>query len=182
MKAQLHEELTFEKVWFMFQETDKKFQETKQMFQETDKKLNKLEQLFTGQWGKLIESLIEGDLVNLLNKRNIQVLRTFTNCKFRYDNQNGEIDIIAANGEEVVVVEVKTTLRPDDINDFLQNLQIFKKAFPEYKNIKVFGAVAFLKAESKADIRAERMGLFVIKATGNSAIIVNDKNFKPKEF
>ncbi|MDR3122165.1 MAG: hypothetical protein LBU16_00080 [Treponema sp.] len=32
------EPLTFEKVWAMFQETDKKFQETDRKFQETDKK------------------------------------------------------------------------------------------------------------------------------------------------
>ena len=79
----------------MFQETDKKFQETDKRFQETDrilsekfketdrmlsekfketdKKLNKLEQLFTSQWGKLVESLVEGDIVNLLNQKGINV-------------------------------------------------------------------------------------------------------------
>jgi len=41
------EPLTFEKVWFMFQETAKRFQETDKQFKETDKKLNKLEHLFT---------------------------------------------------------------------------------------------------------------------------------------
>ncbi|MBN3034662.1 MAG: hypothetical protein JW861_03695 [Bacteroidales bacterium] len=48
----------FEQVWKMFQETDRILTEK---FQETDKKLNKLEQLFTSPWGKLVESLVEGD-------------------------------------------------------------------------------------------------------------------------
>jgi hypothetical protein len=69
--------LSFEKVRLMFKETDKKFQETDRVlsekFKETDKKLNKLERLFTSQWGKLVESLVEGDIVTLLkperNKR-----------------------------------------------------------------------------------------------------------------
>ncbi|MBI4947720.1 MAG: YraN family protein [Bacteroidetes bacterium] len=174
-QKQHNEPATFEKVWQMFQETDKKFQET-------DKKLNKLENLFTGQWGKLIESLIEGDLINILAQRGIRVFNTYTRATYSFNNEKGEIDIIAANGNEVVVVEVKTTLHPNDITEFMDVLKIFKKAFPLYKSEKVYGAVAYLKAESKANIRAERMGLFVIRATGNSATIANDENFKPKEF
>jgi len=37
----------FERVWQMFQETDKKFKETADQIKETDKKVNKL----TGKWG-----------------------------------------------------------------------------------------------------------------------------------
>ena len=69
---QINEQLNFEKVWFLFQntdkkfqetdklltekfqETDKKFQETDKKFQETDKKIKALSNLFTTQWGKLI--------------------------------------------------------------------------------------------------------------------------------
>jgi len=57
-----------------FQETDRilteRFQETDRMlstkFSETDKKIRKLDQLFTSQWGKLVDSLVEGDLVKSL--------------------------------------------------------------------------------------------------------------------
>jgi hypothetical protein len=82
----------FDQVWQMFQETNKQFQETEKRFKETDKmlsekfrdtdkKLNKLEQLFTSQWGKLVESLVEGDLVNVLNKRGITVEKTIQRIK-----------------------------------------------------------------------------------------------------
>ncbi len=133
------EKLTFEKIWLMFKETDKrfqetdrilteKFQETDKRFQETDrilterfqetnrilrqtdKKIKKLEELFVGQWGKLIESLVEGSLVKLLNQRNIMVQQTFQRSKSTKTGKEVEIDIIACNGEEVVAVEVKTTL------------------------------------------------------------------------
>ncbi|OFY64602.1 MAG: hypothetical protein A3H98_07730 [Bacteroidetes bacterium RIFCSPLOWO2_02_FULL_36_8] len=164
------------------QETEKMFQETDRQFKETDKKLNKLENLFTGQWGKLIESLVEGDLVNLLKKWGINVQRTFTRIKFVYDNQKGEIDILAVNGTEVVVVEVKTTLVPEDVEDFIKKLNDFKKIFTEYKDKKVLGAVAYLRTDSNAGLRVERMGLFVIRATGNSASIINQKGFSPKVF
>ena len=45
---------------------------------------------------------------------------------------------------------------------------------------EVYGAVAYLQEHSQAAKMAERTGLFVIKATGNSASIVNAEGFRPK--
>jgi predicted transcriptional regulator len=128
------EPLTFEKVWFMFQETanrfqetDRKFQETDKQFKETDKKLNKLEHLFTSQWGKLVESLVAGDLIKLLNKKGIEVHYLNTRISGIYNKRQFEFDIIAQNDKETVVVEVKTTLKPDDIKDFIEDLKHLNK-------------------------------------------------------
>ena len=43
-----------------------------------------------------------------------------------------EFDIIAVNGAEVVVVEVKTTLKVRDVDHFLQTLRHFHRLMPEY--------------------------------------------------
>ncbi len=194
--------LSFEKVWFMFQETDrlltekfqetdKKFQETDKKFQETDrlltekfretdKKLNQLERLFTSQWGKLVESLVEGDIIAILNQRGIQVTDTLKRRSGRRDGIDYEFDIIAINGSEIVIVEVKTTLRPEDIRNFLKKLKQAKNWMPEYSDKKVYGAVAFISEDSGTAALAEKNGLFVIRATGDSAAIVNTKDFVPK--
>ena len=176
------EKLNFEKVWKLFQETDKKFQETDRKFQETDRKLRQLENLFVGQWGKLIESLVEGNLAKLLRERGIDVKGTRQRVKSWYNHKEIEVDILAINGKEVVAVEVKTTLRIEDVNEFIEVLKVFKKAFPEYRDKVVYGAVAFLTVNEEADKYAYRKGLFVIKATGESAKILNDKKFKPKSW
>jgi len=174
------ENATFEKVWFMFQETDKKFQETDKKFQETDKKLNKLEKLFTSQWGKLIESLVEGDLVKILRERGIKVNNTATRIKVYYSNRQYEFAIIAENGAEIVVVEVKTTLRPDDVKEFLDELNDFKNVLPRYQQNRVLGAVAYLTDDSEAALMSQKKGLFAIRATGNSSSIINNNDFEPK--
>ena len=44
-----------------FKDTDSWFKETDAAFKETTKKINEAIDLFTGQWGKLMESLVEGD-------------------------------------------------------------------------------------------------------------------------
>ena len=169
-------------IWKLFRETDRKMQETAQQMKETDSRIKRLDDLFTGQWGKLMESLVEGDLIKLLQERNIKVDATLTSLKGEYDGEYAEFDIIAVNGEEVVVVEVKTTLNLNHVNQFIDKLKKFKRWRPEYRDKKIYGAIAYLKANQGSARYAEKQKLFVIKATGSSASITNAKNFKPKAF
>jgi Holliday junction resolvase len=188
--------LTFEKVWKMFQETDKKFQETDRKFQETDEKIKKtsdqiretsreitrLERQFTSMWGKLVESLVEGDLIRLLNERGIAVERTHQRVSGKRKGQNFEFDIIAVNGDEIVVVEVKTTLKSDHIIHFISKLGHVREWLSEFHDKKIYGAVAFIHTEENVIAHAQKCGLLVIRATGNSASIINDNDFSPKNF
>lgn len=167
--------LNFEKVWLMFQETDKKFRET-------DKKMKELQDLFVTQWGKLMETLVEGDLVKLLNARGIEVHRTSQRVSGNYKGNPYEFDIIALNGKEVVIVEVKTTLRVKDVKKFLEKISSAKIWMPELSNKVIYGAVAYLTANSSSHVMAANKGLFTIRATGNSASIVNKEDFKPAKF
>ncbi len=176
------ESLNFNKVWLMFQETDKKFQETDRQLKETDKKLKALGRLFTGHWGRLMESLVEGDLIRLLNERGIPVNIISTRVRGIYKNREFEFDIIAENGEDIVVVEVKTTLKPNDVNDFIENLESIKSMMPKYKDNKIIGAAAYLTDEGDAARMAQKKGLFVISATGSSASIINRDDFVPKKW
>ena len=147
------------------------------------KRSKELEDLFTGQWAKLIESLVEGDIINLLQQRNIAVESVMPNVRTKKGNQGREYDLIAKNGDQIVVVEVKTTLKKDDVDDFLKKLEEkFKEDFPEYADRTIYGAVAYLRESSGSATYAERKGLFVIRATGDSASIINRPNFKPKAF
>ena len=42
--------------------------------------------------------------------------------------------------------------------------------------------MAYLRADGQSEIQAMNKKLFVIRATGNSATIVNSEDFKPREF
>ncbi len=164
-----------------FQETDLKFQETARQFKATDRRLNKLENLFTSQWGRLMESLVEGDLVPLLQARGIAVGDTTTRLKGQIKGGgNYEFDILAHNGDEMVVVEVKTTLRPQDVNRFTDKLRQMKQWLPRYANQTIYGAMAWLQADAGAEEMAKNQGLWSIRATGSSAAIVNEADFQPR--
>ncbi|MBE2208915.1 MAG: YraN family protein [Saprospiraceae bacterium] len=165
-----------------FKETEARFKETADRFKDTDKRINKAFELFESQWGKLIEALVEGDLVRVLNERGIAVAETATRRKGRRGGHNYEFDIIAHDTTQIVVVEVKTTLRVKHVEHFLEKMSHAKEWMAEYKNYEVLGAVAFLLAEEAADTLAEKKGLFVIRATGDSAAIVNADDFQPRRF
>jgi hypothetical protein len=169
-----------------FKETDRKFQDTDRKFQDTDRKLdkrfNELYRLFSSQWGRLVESLVEGDLVPILQRRGIEVEQTARRVKGSHEGLSYEFDIVARNGTEVVVVEVKTTLKPKHIREFLDKMASFKTWVEEYAPNTIYGAVAFLQADAGAEQMAENKGLFVIRATGDSAAIVNKSDFVPRTF
>lgn len=155
--------------------TDRQIQETKQS-------IRLLHNLFTTQWGKLMESLVKGDLIKLLNEKGIEVGGLSQEHSRPFNGVEYEFDIIAVNGAEIVVVEVKTTLRPNDVDHFIEKLKDFRKVFPEYQRNVIYGAVAYLKANQGSDKSAERKGLFIIRATGSSASIANKEGFQPKSF
>ena len=193
---------TPEEIWGILREEAKANRALRQQIQtlsaKTDqqiahnlKELRKTRDLFTNEWGRLVESLVQGKLLRLLKKKGIQLKRISSNEKgmMSYVDEKGhkreqycEIDIIAKNGEEIVAVEVKSTLGIKEVNKFLGILRKFTQLLPEYKGKKVYGAVAYLKVNEEADMYAENKGLFVIRATGDSASITNKENFKPKVF
>ena len=149
---------------------------------ETDRRLKKAEDMFTSQWGRLLESLVKGDLVPLLQQRGIAVEMTTQRVAASRNGEHFEVDILAANGTEAVAVEVKTTLRPRDVKRFEEKLARFREWLPAYSGHRLYGAVAYLEADESVVRHAERRGLFVIRATGSSASIVNQPGFEPRLF
>ena len=158
-------------------------QDLAQHIKKMSDEITRVENLFTTKWGKLMESLVNGDLVKLLQAKDVEVTKTLQNIRGKVQGEHWEVDILAINGEEIVVVEVKTTLRVKDVGRFItRTLKNFVTVFPEYEGKKIYGATAYLRAEEGADIYAQKQGLFAIRATGSSASIVNDEKFKPKAF
>ena len=163
------------------------FAELRAIQKKTELVIEKIGSRFDQRWGDLVEALVRGKLVKIFKEQNIDIKRTYTEATSEWEQPNGkvkkrEFDIVVANGTEAVVVEVKTTLEARDVHYFLDNLTDFKKYFPRHKPDTIYGAMAYLKAKKGAGELAEENGLFIIRATGDSAHLVNKAGFKPKEF
>lgn len=172
-----------------FKETDKKWQETDNRFRETDRKLQETARLigelreeYKNRWGELVESLVSGSLLRILKARNIPVSKVSRRHKNFKGEPNYELDIVASNGDEVVVVEVKPVLNPESVKHFISQLNLVRNHSRRFRKQRIIGAVAFLTDHSDAAVMAMKFGLLAIRATGDSAVILNDEDFKPVRF
>ena len=160
-------------------ETDRKMKEIAQQIKGTDKQMKIVLEDFDNPWGKLGENLVEGKLAQQLSERGIKVDRVIANTK----NEHANFNIIVINNKEVVVVEVKATLDPSDVEEFQEDMEHFKEWWPDFSRGKrVYGAMAFLmRANRQADSLAQKKGFFVIEAV-EDVLIQNKKGFKPQVF
>ncbi len=198
-----HSKETYEQLTKLFKETDKQIKETdKQIketaiaFEETKKELQKgfdrtqknVDQAtmavnnLTGKWGNFVVGLVLPAVERLFKERGIEVTQIAQNIKSRKKGFEMEIDILAANGEYVALIEVKSTLKVDDVKEHIERLDKFKPAFPAYSDKKLVGAVAGIVIDSGADRFAYKNGLFVIAQSGDTVKFLNDNKFVPKEF
>ena len=187
-------ETSVKEIWELFKETDarfketdrrldKLFEETRDQIKATDEEIKRLSGLFTGQWGKLIESLAESGLLEQLQSRGIKVTGLSRRLTNRKNGHHIELDFLLTNDTEVVLGEVKTTLKSNDVQSFIKKLGEFLYFYPYYNGFKVYGAIIGLRLEEESEIYAYRQGLFVFKVGGEGMLqLLNDDKFTPKDF
>ncbi|MDR1175276.1 MAG: hypothetical protein LBK83_07400 [Treponema sp.] len=187
--------LTFEKVWAMFQETDRKMQETDRKMQETDRimqetalqmretdrKISKL----GSKLGDLIEEMIFPNILEKFNKLGYGFGRAATNV--RYQDSRGEyiaeVDILLENGDVVLAVEVKTTLTNTDVRDHLRRMEKLRRYADEHQDKRnLLGAVAGAIASKEVKDFAVKSGFFVLEQSGDTIRISVPEGFKPREW
>ena len=164
-------------------ETDRQMKETDRQMKETDQKIKALSGLFTSQWGKLVEALMRPGTVKLFQERGLLV-NQMTERRTGRDRHGEriEVDMTLVNGNTIVVIEVKTTLKVEDVLWHLDKLGRFKEAFKEYAEWNVQGGLAAMHFEEESDRYAFRKGLWVLRCEDGITNIANAKNFRPKNF
>ncbi len=178
------ESLTFEDIKQLFLETREQMKETDKKFRETDKRIKALTDLYTTQWGKLMEALIAPSCLKLFQNRGIDISQTQSRVEiFEQRQKVAEFDIVLANGTEIVMIEVKTTMKKEDVDEFIEKMQNVKKYFPKYAGCKFYGALAAIKYDEQTDKYGYKKGLFVLVNSGEGIIkIANKSTFQPAIF
>ncbi|MBD2151153.1 DUF3782 domain-containing protein [Pseudanabaena sp. FACHB-1277] len=134
----------------------------------------------TTRWGRFVEELVRSAVVRMFRDRGILITRTMERVRSPLTSGTPmEIDILGINGMKMVAVECKSRLSKDDVDEMGDRLTNFKKAFPEYAQYTLYGAVAGIEINEGVDIYAYRKGLFVIRTNGDSVEIANDDKFQP---
>ena len=122
-------------------------------------------------------------------KKVLQKRFGMTTVTTRYTTHRGgdtiEIDVLGlANGEinTVVIVEVKSHLKPRDIDQTLNILSRFTEYFPEHKGKKLYGILAFVDASNEVIQQAEKAGLYTAHIHDELFDLLPVNNFQPKDF
>jgi len=165
------------------QTAEREMAELRETVEQTSKQIaqtNKQVGGLTSRWGEFVENLIKPAAARLFQEKGIDVHLTALRVTGQDDKGSIEIDILVENTTEVVAIEVKSHLEVRDVKRFLQTLERFKKVFPKHKSDKLYGAVAGIKIDERANEYAIQEGLFLIQPAGDSVIIANSHNFEPR--
>ena len=151
-------------------------QQTNQQFDQTNKQFGEL----ISPWADFVENKIKPAAARIFKEEGIDV--KYTALRVQRDNDQGsmEIDIWVESANEIVAIEVKPDLEIQNVKRFLEVLGRFKEIFTRFQNYKVYGAVAGIKIDEKADEYATQEGLFLIEPAGDSVIISNSLNLERK--
>ncbi|PNK09264.1 hypothetical protein, partial [Cylindrospermopsis raciborskii] len=137
------------------QETDRKFQETERLLreqsqeterllreqsQETDRLLREESKRVNNQIGQLgnrlgefVESQVRPAAVKLFQERGIAVKEITSNTYIQTGKEGLEIDLLVINSSDIILIEAKSKVSEDDVNEHLERLSKFKRFFPRYE-------------------------------------------------
>lgn len=196
--------LSFEKVWAMFEEADRRHAETERSmkessaevdrrFAETQKELaligKKLDRVcdnvggLNRSVGDLIETLIASRLWEKFPRYNL--VRAYRRMPV-YDEKHRimtDIDILLSNTDKAMAVEVKRELDDeDDVKHHLRRMELIRKHPPaEVAGKQLLGAMAGGFVSADAMRYAYESGFYVLELTGESVrLIPPPDGFEPR--
>jgi len=156
--------------------SEQEMAELKKIVAQTNKQVGGI----TSRWGEFVENLVRPAAVRMFREKGIEVHFTALRVEAQDEAGSIEIDVLAENTNEVVAIEVKSHLEVRDVKRFLITLDRFKQALPKYQSYKLYGAIAGIKVDERADEYATQEGLFLIKPSGDTVAIANGQSFVAK--
>ncbi len=159
---------------------ERRFRETERLIQQTNQQLNQQIGRLGNRLGEFAEWKVRPAAVGLLQERGIAVHELAAEVAVQRQGEGLEIDLLAINETEAVLIEVKSKLSQDDVKEHLERLAKFKRLMPRYRDVRALGAIAALVVPEAVARYAYRQGLFVLAPSGDDMAILNDPQFQPR--
>ncbi|MDR0443312.1 MAG: hypothetical protein LBH44_07910 [Treponema sp.] len=194
--AELHP--TFETVWAALQEIARRQEETdrqmKESMMETDRQMRETDRQmkeynkrfgdFTNRFGEVVEYMVAPNLCEKFREFGFNFLQCNSGTRVNdYDNNiHFEIDVKLENGDKAMLVEVKTKLTTEHINNHIERIEKMRKYADLHGDKRSFlGAVAGVVMTADVKDYALKQGFFVVEPSGETFNITPPNN-KPKEW
>ncbi|POZ50095.1 DUF3782 domain-containing protein [Methylovulum psychrotolerans] len=160
-------------------------QEVDRALKETDKAIKELSKQIGGianKFGSFTEGLALPSMTKILSE---QFGMTTINPSVRVRDKSGneqEIDVLAyTNGDinTAIIVEVKSHLREEGIEQLLKQCRNFRVLFPELADKKLYGILAAVDASQQLQQKVLAQGLYFAKIHDEQFSLCVPKDFKP---
>jgi hypothetical protein len=160
--------------------TDRQIAKTDRQIEELGKQLGGLGQKFGG----FTEGMAFPSMQKILRERFGMDVVSVRNIA-RKNGRNLEIDVLAyANREvnEVYVVEVKSHLREDGLQQMLRILREFHEFYPGHEDKKVYGILAAVDVPEDLRERVLSQGIYLANIHDDTFEIRVPETFQPRAF
>ena len=181
--------LDFEQVWAALMENREAQKETDRLLKKSIKDFNKRFGYINNRFGDLVECIVSPKILNKFKDLGLEFETAASNFKVR-DHKNKiyfEIDVFLQNTTAAMLVEIKTELKIEYINEHIARLEKMRRYADlhkesEPKTPRVFlGAVAGIVVSSDVKKYALENGLYLIEPSGEELNITPPDN-KHKEW
>ncbi|MDR1256694.1 MAG: hypothetical protein LBJ86_02995 [Spirochaetaceae bacterium] len=163
----------------MMKETDKRMKETDRLIKENGRQLGDVH----NRVGELVEHIILPNILKKVEPLNFKFKHVRKRFKFTDKNYRviAEADILLINGEDIMIIEVKTVLKVKDVDDHLKRLERIKReAFPPDESRRFIGCVAGAVADETVKNYAHKKGLYVLEQSGDTLKLDVPEGFTPR--
>jgi predicted RNase H-like nuclease (RuvC/YqgF family) len=170
------------------QEADKRQQELDKRFQETDRIVKELSKNIGGvnkSFGRLMEEMYSARLWDKFAVFGYEFTCGCQRKKFRENDQSlAEADLFLENGLYAMVVEVKTDLTTEDVDEHLERIATIRDYMDRHGDKRfLVGAVAGGIAPKDVVRYAQKKGLYVVGWSGDAAMVAEaPPSFKAREW
>jgi hypothetical protein len=206
------EGLTFEKMWAIIQENDRKFREKmeesdrkfreereesdrkfREEREESDRKFQKEREItdrkigaLSNRFGELAEHLVAPSIMEKFNEIGFFFTRKSQDIEITEPgnpNTYMEIDFLLENGDIAIAVEVKAKPKQKDVDDFVLKMEKLRCRADKRNDKRHYrGAIAGAIMGKAVRDYAIGKGLYVIEQTGDTVRINIPKGFTPKDW
>ena len=167
-------------------ETDRQMKENAKQMEERDRKMDEKLGKLGDRFGEMIEHMVMQSLVKKF--RELGFVFTKANPRSIIDDEEHniltEIDITLENGDKVMIVEVKSKPKTEDIKDHIKRMEKVKAhANLHNDSRKYLGAIAGMVFNKNAKDFALKNGFYVIEPSGEEFVItVPEGAYSPREW
>jgi hypothetical protein len=163
-------------------ETQREMKETQRVVREIGRKLGRVDDKF----GSYTEGLALPSMTKILTRR-FHMKKVMARSRSFLDGRELEVDVLAYSEvtKEVYIVEVKSHLRQDAIEQMQRILREFYDFYPEHRDKKVFGILAALApntAPSEVQEQVLREGIYLARIHDDEFKLQVPRGFKPRAY